>query len=139
MRQMPGNNIEQLTTNYYTLAAEAECLQLEADATLKLANEALVTLQKAGELIGLVISVDTLQKCTEQHQQPIITDWRDLQVGDVIECVGNWEGENTDGNTYHVTGLDPIGSNSSMPIQIQVPCVECPETWGGAFKFIRRP
>ena len=51
--------IEQLASDYYTKAAEAECLQNEADAALKLANEALITLQKAGELIGLVISINT--------------------------------------------------------------------------------
>ena len=139
-RQMPDNNIEQLTTNYYTLAAEAECLQLEADATLKLANEALVTLQKAGELLGLIISVDTLQKCTEQHQQPVITDWRDLQIGDVIECTaysdkrddpwpGGWAPQNI-GTQQVISKIND--SNGKIIIKDN-------QDSGYAFKFIRRP
>ena len=111
--QIPIKTIEQLASDYHTLAAEAECLQLEADATLKLANEALVTLQKAGELIGLVISVDTLQKCTEQHQQPVITDWHDLQVGNVIKLTGSsnpcWKEHS--GHEMTVTNIYPYHSD----------------------------
>ena len=132
--------IEQLASDYHTLAAEAECLQNEADATRKLANEALITLQKAGELIGLVISVDTLQKCAEQHQQPVITDWHDLQIGDVIECTayndkkddpwpGGWATQNI-GTQQVVSKIND--SNGKISIKDS-------QDSGYAFKFIRRP
>lgn len=75
----------------------------------------------------------------DEPEQPTITDWRDLRVGDVVECVGNWEGENTNGKQFSVTKLEPIHSLSTMPIQITIDGVTCPETWGGTFRFIRRP
>ena len=139
MNQSPYT-INQLASNYHTLAAEAECLQYEADEARKLANEALITLQKAGEVIGLVISVDTLQKCTEQHQQPIITDWRDLQIGDVIECTayndkrddpwpGGWATQNI-GTQQVVSKIND--SNGKISIKDS-------QDSGYAFKFIHRP
>ena len=79
MRQMPNNTIEQLTADYHTKVAEAQHQQTIADEALKIADDALLALEKAGELLGLVISVDTKQKRVEQPvepTQPIITDWR---------------------------------------------------------------
>lgn len=84
MSQVPDNTIEQLTADYHTKAAEADRLQAVADEALKAADDALVALEKAGELIGLVISIDTKSKRSEQPAQHEITDWRDLRVGDVV-------------------------------------------------------
>ena len=132
--------INQLASNYYAKAAEAECLQYEADKARKLANEALATLQKAGELIGLIVSVDTLQKCAEQYQQPVITDWHDLCVGDVIECTayndkrddpwpGGWATQNI-GTQQVVSKIND--SNGKISIKDS-------QDSGYAFKFIHRP
>ena len=55
-------SIEQLTSDYYAKAAEADRLQSVADEALKSADDALLALEKAGELIGLVISIDTKPK-----------------------------------------------------------------------------
>ena len=52
-------SIEQLTADYHAKAAEADRLQSVADEALKAADDALLALEKAGELIGLVISIDT--------------------------------------------------------------------------------
>ena len=52
-------SIEQLTADYRAKAAEADRLQSVADEALKAADDALLALEKAGELIGLVISIDT--------------------------------------------------------------------------------
>ena len=132
--------INQLADAYYTLAAEAECLQLEANAALKLANEALTALQKAGELLGLVISVADFQKDTEQHQQPVITDWRDLRVGDVIKCVkygderdNEWPGgwANSVVNDNHIVGY--IDEDDG-----KITLLDMADS-GYAFRFIRRP
>ena len=62
MRQMPDNTIEQLTADYHAKAAEADRLQSVADEVLKAANDALLALKKAGELIRLVISINTQSK-----------------------------------------------------------------------------
>ena len=59
MRQMPDSTIEQLTTDYHTKTAEAQRQQTIADEALKTADDALLALKKAGELIGLVTSVNT--------------------------------------------------------------------------------
>ena len=62
MRQMPDNTIEQLTTDYHTKAAEADRLRAVAYEARKAANDALLELKKAGELLGLVISINTQSK-----------------------------------------------------------------------------
>ena len=59
MRQMPDNTIEQLTTDYHTKTAEAQRQQTIADEARKAADDALLALEKAGELLGLVIYVNT--------------------------------------------------------------------------------
>ena len=59
MRQMPNNTIEQLTADYHTKTAEAQRQQTIADEARKIADDALLALEKAGELLGLVISINT--------------------------------------------------------------------------------
>ena len=60
-------SIEQLTSDYHTKAAEADRLQSVADEALKAADDALLALEKAGELLGLVVSIDTKPKHAEQQ------------------------------------------------------------------------
>ena len=52
-------SIEQLAADYHAKAEEAQRLQSFADEALKLADDALIALEKAGEAIGLVISTYT--------------------------------------------------------------------------------
>ena len=59
MRQMPDNTIEQLTIDYHTKTAEAQRQQAVADEARKTADDALLALEKAGELLGLVIAINT--------------------------------------------------------------------------------
>ena len=59
MRQMPDNTIEHLAAEYRTKAAEADRLQAVADEARKTADDALLALEKAGELLGLVIAINT--------------------------------------------------------------------------------
>ena len=59
MRQMPNNTIEQLTADYHTKTAEAQRQQTIADESRKIADDALLALETAGELLGLVISINT--------------------------------------------------------------------------------
>ena len=75
--------------------------------------------------------------------QPEITDWRDLRVGDVIECVTqsncgrqieclNW----IIGEECQVVKLEEPGS-PGQPILAKFKNGE--EWWIGEFKFIHRP
>ena len=59
MRQMPDNTIEHLAAEYHTKAAEAIHQQAIANEARKTADDVLLELKKAGELIGLVISINT--------------------------------------------------------------------------------
>lgn len=134
-------SIEQLTTDYHAKAAEADRLQSVADEALKAADDALIALEKAGELLGLVISIDTKPKQAEQPAQPQITDWRDLRIGDVIELTGSYNHcwkehagrEMTVKNVYPSHGdnddqVDLLGESGSWSL-------------GGntIWRFIRRP
>ena len=73
-------SIEQLTADYHAKAAEADRLQSVADEALKSADDALLALEKAGELLGLVISIDTKTKHVEQ--QCSSAEWK---IGD--KCI----------------------------------------------------
>ena len=146
MRQMPNNTSEQLADDYRAKTAEADRLQAVADEALKAAKDALIALEKAGELLGLVISMDTKQKTVEQTvepAQPEITNWRNLQIGDVIMCV-------TQGNYgYHLERLNWVVGEECQVVKLEEPGFagqpilakfkNGEEWWIGEFKFIRRP
>ena len=121
-------SIEQLTADYHAKAAEADSLQSVADEALKAADDALLALEKAGELIGLVISIDT------KPAQPIITDWRDLQVGDVVW----WEGDsNHNCGEYTVKGIESEDYDGCCSIHLA--CGEWIDIEAEEWRFIRRP
>ena len=117
-------SIEQLTSDYYAKAAEADSLQSVADEALKAADDALLALERAGEMIGLVISIDT------KPAQPIITDWRDLRVGDVVECV-DYE---SDKNGV-IIGIDY--EDEEQPIKVNR--YRAGVAWPFSWRFVRRP
>ena len=130
-------SIEQLTSDYHTKAAEADRLQAVADEALKAADDALLALEKAGELLGLVISIDTKPKQPVEPEQPIITDWRDLRVWDVVEHIEDNGGDLRIGSIGKISEVDEECINVDY------------EGWEGysygvpddlhKFKFIRRP
>ena len=117
-------SIEQLTADYHAKAAEADRLQSVADEALKAADDALLAIERAGELLGLVISIDT------KPAQPIITDWRDLRVGDVVECV-DYE---SDKNGV-IIGIDHEDEEQPIKVNRYMSGVAWPFSW----RFIRRP
>ena len=135
MRQMPDNTIEQLTADYHAKAAEADRLQAVADDALKAADDALLALEKAGELLGLVISIDTKPK---QVGQLNITDLRDLRVGDVIFIGESLAPFTAPSGEYKVVGVDV--ESETQPAAVE---------WGDGevwpllaergWRFIRRP
>ena len=127
-------SIEQLTADYHAKAAEADRLQAVADEALKDADDALLALEKAGELLGLVFSIDTKPKLPAQ---PEIADWRDLRAGDVIECIEPWGGSIEPGDTGTIAGIDALELISDFPSQNGYTYER--KHFGIKFKFIRRP
>ena len=77
--------IEQLATDYRNAKDYAERKQQEADAAKADADEKLRVLELAGEAIGLLVSPITAKSDPEL----VVTDWRDLRVGGVIEVTGS--------------------------------------------------
>jgi hypothetical protein len=128
-------SIEQLAADYRNAKGCAERLQQEADDAREEADAKLVLLVDAGKTLGLDVSPITAKQGTEL----VITDWRDLQVGGIIQCVGSWEKEKTDGMQLTVTALESDCYEGNLPIRVEVPGVSCPGTWGSNFKFIRLP
>ena len=138
-------SIEQLTSDYYAKAAEADRLQSVADEALKDADDALLALEKAGELIGLVISIDTKPAQVEQpveSAQPIITDWRDLRVGDVVDCVlvhgENGLEDDACNNRFHGARCNVVGLTENGKNHIKTD-LNPSGYYIQEFKFISRP
>ena len=91
--------IEQLAADYRNLKDYADRKQQEADDAKADADEALRNLELAGEEIGLIVT----PIAAKQEPELVITDWRDLKVGDVIWWCG--DGENAPGE-YEVKQLE---------------------------------
>ena len=130
-------SIEQLTSDYYAKAAEADRLQSVADEALKAADGALLALERAGELLGLVISIDTKPKLVEppvEPEQPVITDWRDLCAGDVVW----WEGDSRyDCGEYTVERIEEAYYTGDCAIYLSAK--EWVDVSEEEWRFIRRP
>ena len=75
--------IEQLAADYRKKLDFAKRKQKEADDAKTAADAALVELERAGEVLGLLIGI--ANPCPEL----VITDWRNLLVGDIVEIVGS--------------------------------------------------
>lgn len=73
-------SIEQLAADYHAKQAIATQAQEEADSHRCGAEVALSKLEIAAKELGFKIEPIT----AKQEQEPTITDWRDLRVGDVI-------------------------------------------------------
>lgn len=73
--------IEQLTSDYRNKLDYATRKQQEADEAKAAADAALGELERAGEALGLVLSV------AGPEPELMIADWRDLRVGDEVELV----------------------------------------------------
>ena len=138
-------SIEQLTSDYHAKAEEADRLQSAANEALKAADDALLALEKAGEAIGLVISIDTKPKQVEQpveSAQPIITDWRDLRVGDVVDCVlvhgENGLEDDAYNNRFHGARCNVVGLTENGKNHIKTDLKPSGYYIQG-FKFISRP
>ena len=118
--------IEQLAADYRSAKGYADRKQQEADDAKADADARLKTLELAGEDIGLIVTPIT----AKQDPELVITDWRDLQAGDVISVSGKWWGPDSE---YTV---DENDGSRDAPIKVGgfwAFIGEC------SFKFIRRP
>ena len=130
MRSIPEPSdkptIEQLAADYRNAKDCAERKQQEADAAKADADEKLGVLEIAGEALGLLVSPIT----TKQDPELVITDWRDLQAGDVISVSGRWWEPDSE---YTV---DENDGSRDAPISVGGYWAFIGEC---SFKFIRRP
>lgn len=95
-------SIEQLAADYRNAKDFADRKQQEADAAKADADAKMKALELAGEALGLLVSPIT----AKQEAELVITDWRDLQEGDVIRCVGDAWDDGFEGSEAVVTGIE---------------------------------
>ena len=127
MRQMPSETIESLLTEikakreeHGELVAKVDALALEITSIEQQVNDKLK--EYGFSFYPLVTSSET--------EQPVITDWRDLRVGDVVECV-DYELDK-EGVIIEIDHGDEV-----QPIKVNR--YQTGLTWPRAWRFIRRP
>jgi len=125
--------IEQLAHDYRNKLEFANRKQQEADDAKAAADAALGELERAGEALGLLIGIAK----PDREPELVITDWRDLQVNDVI-FVGEYDGYES--GEYVVVWLedsDYDGDYAVMVVGIDgiERCMDTAMEW----RFIRRP
>ena len=131
MRSIPEPSdkptIEQLAVDYRNKLDYANRKQDEADKANMESDAALAQLEDAIAEIGFAI---TPLAATEKEPELVITDWRDLRVGDVISVSGEyWEPD----SEYTV---DENDGSRNAPIRVGNYWAFINEC---SFKFIRRP
>ena len=134
MRSIPETGskptIEQLAQDFRNRLDFANSKQQEADDAKADADAALGELKRAGEALGMVI--DIANPCPEL----VITDWRDLKVGDLVEVVSSLSG-NRDGEVGTVTRFDEF--DKGREVRVHFNDDPCDYEWCVDWKFIRRP
>lgn len=122
--------IEQLAADYRNRKDYADRKQREADSAKSDAEAKLDELVAAGKAIGLVVSVDDVEP------ELVITDWRDLQVGDEIEIVESTRSSN-EGRTGVVSRFGK--TDEYQPVRVIFNGSECDYDWPIKWRFISRP
>ena len=125
--------IEQMAQDYRNKLDFAKRKQQEADDAKAAADAALGELERAGEALGLLIGIAS----PDREPELVITDWRDLLVGDVI-FVDEYDGYES--GEYVVVWLedsDYDGDYAVMVVGIDgiERCMDTAMEW----RFIRRP
>jgi len=126
-------SIESLASDYRNKLDFANRKQDEADKANMDSDAALSELEAAIASIGFAIT-----PLVEAKQEPelVITDWQDLRVGDVIQCVGDTWDNDFEGNEAVVTGLESNNYKYEHCIRARI---GEESDWGADFIFIRRP
>jgi len=141
MRSIPDPEskptIEQLAQDYRNKLDLSNRKQQEADDAKAAADAALVELELAGEALGLLIGIAK----SDQEPELVITDWRDLMVGDVVEITGSSNNCWKDHSGQEMTVKDVYPEQGDNDDQVDLIgesgdwCLGGNTTW----RFIRRP
>lgn len=118
--------IEQLALYYRNKLDYAIRKQQEADDSKAAADAALGELKRAGEALGLLIGI------AKHEHELVITDWRDLRVGDEVECT-KYDSEHRFGVVCRIDA-----SSEEQPIMVDHGDGRG-VSWPSCWKFIRRP
>ena len=121
-------SVEQLAADYRNKLDYANRKQDEADKANMESDAALSQLEDAIAAIGFVI---TPLAATEQEPELVITDWRDLRVGDEVECV--------DYDTEHWFGVVRSIDKRAASQWVEVLHPNMDVSWPSNWRFIRRP
>ena len=129
--------IEQLAKEYRAAMAYANTLKRQAQEARDLCDKALMELEAAFSALGFKEVA-----CIPLGSDPKlnITDWRDLQAGDRIRCVGGkWKKENQ-GKIMTVHSIEGQGYLGDLQIAVINNLKHRNSIdWGGDFEFISRP
>lgn len=123
------STIEQLAADYRNAKDYADRKQQEADAAKADAEAKLAELVAAGKALGLVLSVAGVEP------ELVITDWRDLQVGDEVALTSPNGGGVNVGEVGVIRRIDDRAMSASFPSQEGHLISRTVGNW----KFIRRP
>lgn len=130
MRSIPDPEskptIEQLAQDYRNKLDLSNRKQQEADDAKAAADAALGELKRAGEALGLLIGI------AKHEHELVITDWRDLRVGDEVECT-KYDSEHRFGVVCRIDA-----SSEEQPIMVDHGDGRG-VSWPSCWKFIRRP
>lgn len=126
--------IEQLAADYRNAKDCADRKQQEADAAKADAEAKLAELVAAGKELGLVLSVvDALS--VEPEPELVITDWRDLRVGDEVALTSPNGGGVNVGEVGEIMRINDRTMSVNFPSQAGHLISRAIENW----RFIRRP
>lgn len=125
--------IEQLAADYRNLKDYAKRKQEEADAAKADAEAKLAELVAAGKALGLVLSVAGV----EPESELVITDWRNLRVGDIVW----WSGDSKfSQGEYRICDLEDHAHEGPFVILLDVgDCRQWVDIAEEQWRFIRRP
>ena len=122
--------IEQLAQDYRNKLDFANSKQQEADEAKVAADAALGELERAGDALGLLIGIAK----PDREPELVITDWRDLRVGDKVECIRSNISKYS-GVTGVVRKIDY--DDTTTPVCVDIEGVG--GIWCHEVKFISRP
>lgn len=129
-------SIEQLAADYRNRKDYADRKQQEADAAKADAEAKLAELVAAGKAIGLSLSVADADAEPEPEPELVITDWRDLMIGDEVKIIESMSG-NRVGEIGVVSRFDKSGKGRE--VRVIFGGREDDYEWLENWKFIRRP
>lgn len=137
----PKKTIEQLAADYRAKLAIAQQAQEEADSHRCGAEAALEKLYQAGLAIGLDIAIADSEPEDKRQLELVITDWRDLQVGDEVECLqisiaGDDYADDRIGSIGLVVATEEPGKSGQA---VKVRFDDGDYYWIVKWRFIRRP